>query len=409
MSSLDIVIGANFGDEGKGLITAYLTNKYVSKESGLVLNVLNNGGAQRGHSVDYDESHRHIYKHFGSGTLHGADVCFDKDYIINPVIYSQEYDDLCNKFRKSFGKKDYFTYAFNLNRRIHYNHYCYWTTLYDMALNYCVQRHTKLNDSCGYGIWYTRKRSEEERKSDKWLSIRDFALAVIDPIETNKVVNPYLDQVRDYSIHSLENDFEFKPDNEDYKIFEEADKGRKHFMFDCLRFISSAKESYILNDIIYDTYNYVIVEKGQGLGLDEINGYEYNTSSRTGINNFDFEHFDYININYVTRSYLTRHGIGKMYLDDKNRSLDTTFEDKTNIPNQYQGTLRFGQLEINEMLDRIKKDLKSIDDIRYKINVNLFITHMNEINLDINLLKNSKVFDNIYISDSPYIESIKLA
>lgn len=41
-----IVIGANYGDEGKGTVVA----RY-SKNSYNVLNVLTNGGSQRGHSI----------------------------------------------------------------------------------------------------------------------------------------------------------------------------------------------------------------------------------------------------------------------------------------------------------------------------------------------------------------------
>ena len=41
-----IVIGSNYGDEGKGTVVAS-----YAKRSDSVLNVLTNGGAQRGHSI----------------------------------------------------------------------------------------------------------------------------------------------------------------------------------------------------------------------------------------------------------------------------------------------------------------------------------------------------------------------
>lgn len=44
-----VVIGANFGDEGKGLMADYFCSK-LSK-NGSVLNIRFNGGAQAGHTV----------------------------------------------------------------------------------------------------------------------------------------------------------------------------------------------------------------------------------------------------------------------------------------------------------------------------------------------------------------------
>ena len=41
-----IIIGANYGDEGKGTVVA----KY-SKQSDNCLNILTNGGSQRGHTI----------------------------------------------------------------------------------------------------------------------------------------------------------------------------------------------------------------------------------------------------------------------------------------------------------------------------------------------------------------------
>jgi adenylosuccinate synthase len=41
-----IIIGSNYGDEGKGTVVATYT-----KQLSNVLNVLTNGGAQRGHSI----------------------------------------------------------------------------------------------------------------------------------------------------------------------------------------------------------------------------------------------------------------------------------------------------------------------------------------------------------------------
>lgn len=44
---IKVVIGANFGDEGKGLMTDYFCKRL--SENGSVLNIRFNGGAQAGH------------------------------------------------------------------------------------------------------------------------------------------------------------------------------------------------------------------------------------------------------------------------------------------------------------------------------------------------------------------------
>ena len=50
-----VVIGANFGDEGKGLATDY----FCSLGAGMVVRF--NGGAQAGHRVVTDEGMEHVF------------------------------------------------------------------------------------------------------------------------------------------------------------------------------------------------------------------------------------------------------------------------------------------------------------------------------------------------------------
>ena len=59
---IDIVIGANFGDEGKGLMTDYFCSNFDKSEK--VLNIRFNGTCQAGHTV-VKRDKRHIFSHFG--------------------------------------------------------------------------------------------------------------------------------------------------------------------------------------------------------------------------------------------------------------------------------------------------------------------------------------------------------
>ena len=89
MRKASIVIGANYGDEGKGTVVATQTKH----AEGSVLNVLTNGGAQRGHSI-LTEDGSMTFQHFGSGTYHGADSYYSRFFILNPMQFVKEYNTL---------------------------------------------------------------------------------------------------------------------------------------------------------------------------------------------------------------------------------------------------------------------------------------------------------------------------
>ena len=84
------VIGANYGDEGKGLVANALCRENILQNR-TVLNVLTNGGCQRGHTAYDKNGNRHVYSHFGSGYSY-ADMYFSKYYMVNPMIFFDEYN-----------------------------------------------------------------------------------------------------------------------------------------------------------------------------------------------------------------------------------------------------------------------------------------------------------------------------
>ena len=67
MKDVKVVIGANFGSEGKGLMTDYFCDKAPYNRQ--VLNVRFNGGSQAGHTVVTPEGDKHVFSHFGAGTF----------------------------------------------------------------------------------------------------------------------------------------------------------------------------------------------------------------------------------------------------------------------------------------------------------------------------------------------------
>ena len=118
--NVKIVVGANYGDEGKGLATDF----FARNASGKCLNVLYNGGPQRGHTVELKGGKRHVFHHFGSGTFANAHTLFDKDFMVNPILFAKEYDELARDGVdvKCFVSPD-----------------CRVTTPYDMIINQIVE------------------------------------------------------------------------------------------------------------------------------------------------------------------------------------------------------------------------------------------------------------------------------
>ena len=80
-----IVVGANYGDEGKGLAVNYLAHKLNDN-----IIVRFNGGAQAAHTVELHDGTRHIHHSLGSGTLAGSPTLLSEFFIVNPNAFNQE-------------------------------------------------------------------------------------------------------------------------------------------------------------------------------------------------------------------------------------------------------------------------------------------------------------------------------
>ena len=148
---IKVVIGANYGDEGKGLMTDYFASKYKNP-----LVVCSNGGAQRGHTVVTPTGLRHVFHHFGSGTLCGAMTYLPSSFVVNPMIFAEEYQEL----KKLTGKVPI----------IYINKRCKISTPFDMMINQILEecRGEDKHGSCGVGVWETIVRSENCDLDDDW-------------------------------------------------------------------------------------------------------------------------------------------------------------------------------------------------------------------------------------------------
>ncbi len=332
----EVVIGANFGDEGKGLLTDFI----AARDPDHSLVVRFNGGAQAGHTVVTPDGRRHVFSHFGSGTLSGCPTYLSRFFIVNPLLFLKEWRQLAEL-------KAYPQIAIDAD--------CLVTTPFDVFINQLkeLQRGNTRHGSCGAGInetvtrclrapdFMTRASEFSDLKtlreklfklSESWLPARTIELNLDDQSQNSAEALTFLAAI---------------PDIIDQYI---SDVRRM------LRYatISTCSPSTA-------EYSTIIFEGAQGLLLDEdrIDGYPHLTRSKTGLFNVLYlaprMGIEQLQVTYMTRTYLTRHGAGPLIGE---RS-DWAFADETNVTNRFQGTLRFAPLAVDALNHSITLDLAS--------------------------------------------------
>jgi len=304
------VIGANSGDEGKGHLTDYL----VSEAPGDTVVVRHNGGAQAGHTVETPEGLRHVFHHFGSGTLLGAPTFLSRHFIVNPMVWREERDALR---------------ALGVEPKLYADPLARLTTPYDMLANQALSKH----GTCGLGIHQTVVRNNDGiRTVAASQNARGLCIDIRE--ETRRKLGP-------------------SPAN---TVWLESDEVLENYLADLAEFQDSVTFTQRIPE-----HRRVVFEGAQGLLLDEHHpNFPYVTHSKTGLANaaeLCHEHnLREIRAIYVTRSYTTRHGPGPFPTEDDRMR----YPDATNVPNQFQGTLRFGALDGIALVSEIEHDLRSV-------------------------------------------------
>lgn len=306
------VIGANFGDEGKGIVTDWL----CSKGAGMVVRF--NGGAQAGHTVVAPDGRRHVFHHVGSGALLDVPTFLSKYFVCNPLVFFAELDAL-----KLLGV-DPVVYA---------DPQCRITTFADMFINQMEEdkRGKDRHGSVGLGINETINRSKiaelEITMGDLWHS----------PARLRSQLETICDKYFKWRMGA--------------PMPVDAGPMIEHFIAGCERFAQAIHPLGIQQcpDIVF--------EGAQGLLLDQGNKeyYPHLTRSNTGMKNvralMALAGIDECETYYVSRTYMTRHGAGPFPTENRFMS----YPDETNVPHDYQGNLRFGMLD-EYVNDRCFKD-----------------------------------------------------
>ena len=351
-----IVIGANYGDEGKGTVVARLT-----RDSEHVLNILTNGGSQRGHSILTKDGSM-TFQHFGSGTYHGADSYYGPEYVLNPMQFVKEYKELIRK-----------------PDHIYRDRRCRWSTPYDVMSNLIDEEQRKRKASCGMGIWFTIRRCNQTP-----IMLFDDFMA-----EPERWVQ-YLVGVRSYYERLMT-----IPDS--WRDVWQSEDVMKHFIKDCMAMETLTEVSPLS---ALTAYEHLIFENGQGLllsdtGRDTADTTPSDTGIQYGLRMARECGITDITAHYVTRPYLTRHGDGEILDPDGRTETVRRYapasirEDRTNHYNDHQGEFRYGWLNIPLLRDRIIQDARGCDTV-------LEVTHCDEWDREVEF---RQAFDNVICTD----------
>lgn len=222
-------------------------------------------------------------------------------------------------------------------------------TPFDMLINRALEkkRDSKRHGSCGMGIYETARRNLRLPIYAKDL-FREYEL-----YNKLRYVQRIYGKIRCDELGL-----------EEYILKVSVDQ----FMVDAYEMAQHCKMKTF--DEIKDDFKTVIFEGAQGLALDKDNlkDYPYLTPSHTGSTNI----FPYIydvppevdkEIWYVTRTYATRHGNGPLPFECNKEDINSDIVDKTNEPNDYQGSIRYGYFDVNGFMSRVENDWKNYEDV----------------------------------------------
>ena len=333
------VIGAGYGDEGKGLVTDALSSPSTRV-------VRFNGGAQAGHTVCTPDGERHVFHHVGSGTFAGATTHLSRYFVVNPILAIPEIEQL------GIPKE-----AITVSPRAMV------TTPFEMMTNQAVElkRGAKRHGSCGIGFGETFERAS-----------CNLGLYVSDIMDSSRL-ECTMQEIKEWTFARWRL-LGFKQPDMPYD-----DAVIETFLEDWRRFmdlVTLREDALVAKDV-----DRVVFEGAQGLGLDQTLGhFPHVTRSFTGLPNVvslcNEAGIAHVRAIYVTRSYTTRHGAGPLELEGAFNIGWPLCE--TNSDNKWQGSLRYAVLDRGLLRRRIKADLSTVETWKVSVAPGLFMTCMDQ-------------------------------
>lgn len=329
------VIGLGFGDEGKGLTTAYLAAQELNS-----IVVRFSGGQQAGHTVHKDGV-SHVFSNFGSGTLEGTPTFWSKFCTFDPKGVIIE----LRKLRE-----------LGIKPKLYIDNQCPVTTPFDKL---CNQRKDLNNGTCGTGVGPTWQREE------------DFYSLKVEDLFFPTIVQEKIKNISMYYGHG------------DPKHAPKSTINYLNEFYDFAVEVTQVPEIEIVNgDFFLDDPSIQmkkkIFESSQGLLLDQNIGFFPNVT-RSNVDTTNIQHFlkedDAVDLYFVTRAYSTRHGNGPMFANESPINID--YPNETNVNNEFQGAFRKAILNVDLLRYAITKE-NNTRSIKAN-SVNLMITCLDHI------------------------------
>lgn len=342
MQKAIVVVGSAYGDEGKGLMTDYFCHYRTYSNS---IGIRYNGGAQAGHTVITPKDRRHVFHHLSSGTFTGTSTYLTKEFIVNPLIFNLEIQQL-EDFKP-------FNIFINKNARV--------STPYDMLANQKDEEAVFKIGTCGAGIFKTIQRH----------GIIPLTVGILENATVAQIIE-LLQQIKSY--YNFE---DLDPD-----LIKKLDES---FILSLVGFFNN---TFVSDDEVLMNFKTLVFEGAQGLLLNEKHGvYPYLTPSDPGVttpidlcNNLEVQNLE---VCYVTRCYTTRHGGGPLDKEvNSPQDLGINTENETNLDNQYQGKFRYAELNYDKIMKAVNADFALTSNFKGTVTKSMAITCLDQIHAD---------------------------
>ena len=346
---VQVVIGANYGDEGKGLVSGNLARE-AAKENKKILTVFYNGTVQRAHS--FGDTVRHC---LAAGEEFGSDTYYHSMFVVDPIT------------------------LWLTQSKVYLSPNCRLILPCDIAANRKLEtsRGDKRHGSCGFGLFAAVTRS----------------------IRLDKVVFAEMLAQPYYLYNKLR-----EIGNQDYDEIYNMD----NFMRAATYIVNTCEIINFEELLKKNHYDTIIYEGGQGLLLDQTNkdDFPHLTPSCVGVFNIaqDIAKLNCIpDLYYVSRTYMTRHGAGPMEAECLKEDINPDIIDLVNQPNPWQGNLRFGRVNLDTLYKRVQNDASKYPN---KANINLIFTQLNYTDNKIETINGQQEIvkpdfcTNLYVSDN---------
>lgn len=355
------VIGAGYGDEGKGLATDALAH-HLRASGERVTVVRSNGGAQAGHGVERPDGTRHVFHHIGAGTLAGARTHLSQFFVAHPMLFFPEAETL-NRLSGPINV--------TIDPR------ALVTTPFDMALNQALEiaRGGGRHGSCGLGFGESIERSE-----------RGFSLTAAD-LQDEGRTRKHLERIREDWLPARVAELGIDPDMPLLQMIRTNQGILERFMEDALSFHAAVP---LREDADLGRDETILFEAAQGLELDmDLGAFPHVTRSRTGLPNMveiaREAEIGEIHPFYMTRAYKTRHGAGPLP-GEVSLASHVEIVDLTNVPNDWQGKIRTAPLDLDRLLGIIGQDIARASASGIAISPEIGLTCLDQIRTSVPVL-----------------------